>query len=573
MANFFSDNKDLWLHFNGIALQNVVTLLENGFRSSNPEDSSSAPASYEEAIETYRESLELLGDICANFIASRSAGIDAAGTTFANGQVIYAKGTDESRRKLADAGFMGVMLPREYGGAGFPATIYMMMIEVVSRADASLMTLFGYQDVGELIARFGTSAQARQFLPGLASGEHIGAIVLSEPGAGSDLQGIKVSASIDDSGIWRLNGVKHFISNGCGDVLMVLARSERGIPNIFGLSLFVCPKSERVRVTRVEEKMGLHGSPTCELVFDDAPAQLIGSRKAGLTKYILESLAQARFSVASQALGIAQGAYEKARQYSENRKQFGRRICDFPAVAELLDEMELSLQSNRAMLYEGIKWLDLRVQLTEAMHRPSTDKSFDEALVSKNQEQLRKAGRYVNLLSPLIKYVVTESSQAVCINAQQIFGGLGYMRETGIERLVRDIRITTIYEGTSQVQIAASLKYIIADVLSDMFDNCAAQEYAPNLRDIVAQIGENRMLFAKMLRFIRERKSPTFADAVARDFADVYSQIFGAYVLLQHVGNDERRERLCRRYAIDAFALATANLAAMGRGKYAHWMG
>lgn len=567
MANFFSDNQDLCLHFKSISLQDIVTLLEREYSDSRSEGSGSGPASYDEAIDTYRESLELLGDICANFIAPRSTAIDAAGTKLVNGHVTYARGTDEARRKLADAGFMGVMLPRKYGGAGFPATIYMMMIEIVSRADASLMTLFGYQDVGELIARFGTEAQAQQFLPGLASGEYVGAIVLSEPGAGSDLQSIKVSASVNDAGEWRLNGVKHFISNGCGDVLMVLARSEPKISNIFGLSLFVCQKSENVQVTKVEEKMGLHGSPTCELVFNDAPAQLLGTRKAGLTKYVLESLAQARFSVAAQALGIAQGAYEKAREYSRDRKQFGRRICEFPAVAELLDGMELSLESNRAMLYESIKWLDLKVQLSEAMHRSE----FDESLVTNGQEKLRQAGRFVNLLSPLVKYAVTESSQTVCINAQQVFGGLGYMRETGIERMVRDVRITTIYEGTSQVQVAAALKYIIADVLSDMFDTWANQIYEQCLVDIATQIAENRRLFAKMVHIVRGHESPEFADAVARDLADVYSQLFGAYVLLQHASNDKRREQSARRYAIDAFAFVTGRLTALERGKYARW--
>ena len=562
MANFFSDNEDLQAHFQEIDLQQIVDLLEHGYADD------AGPANYGEAVDIYRESLDLLGAITADYIAPRSEAIDEAGSTLTDGKVSYAKATDEARQKLAESGFMGVMLPREHGGASFPSTIYMMMIEMVSRADASLMTLFGYQDVGELIARFGTEEQSAEFLPGLASGDSIGAIVLSEPGAGSDLQAIKVKAFEDESGQWRLNGVKHFISNGCGDVLMVLARSEEKIANIFGLSLFVCPKSDRVKVAKVEKKMGLHGSPTCELVFDDAPAQLIGRRKAGLTKYILESLEQARFSVAAQSLGIAEGAYQMARDYSWERVQFGQKICDFPAVDELLAGMQLSLLSSRAMLYESVKWLDLKVHLSETISHGD----LDEDALADAKGELRVASRYANLLSPLVKYVITEDCQAVCINAQQIFGGLGYMRETGVERLVRDVRITTIYEGTSQVQVASSLKHIMADVLMDLFDEWADDEYPAKYQDIAAQIAENRQVFHEFLEAVKGQGNARLADAAARDLADMYSQVFGAYALLRHLRDDAEREQLTRQYVVDAHAFATARLVALKKGRYDRWL-
>ena len=564
MANFFSDNRDLQDHFAEFDLQEVVDLIEQGY----VEREDAGPASFEEAIDIYRESLDVLGDISANYIAPRSAEIDELGSELVDGKVHYAKPTEEARQKLAESGFMGVMLPRRHGGSGFPSSIYMMMIEMVSRADASLMTLFGYQDVGELIARFGTEEQGEQFLPGLASGDFIGAIVLSEPGAGSDLQSIKLRASEDDDGQWRLNGVKHFISNGCGDVLMVLARSEEKISNIFGLSLFVCPKSEQVKVAKVEKKMGLHGSPTCELLFDNAPAQLVGKRKAGLTKYVLENLSQARFSVAAQALGIAEGAYQEARAYAQERVQFGRKIGEFPAIEELLSGMQLSLHSSRAMLYEAIRWFDLRVQLMEAIaHGRIADDDLEDA-----RARLKTANNYNNLLSPLVKYVVTEASQQVCIDAQQIFGGLGYMRETGIERRVRDIRITTIYEGASQVQVASSLRHIRADVLMDLFDDWADEAYPANMQDVVAQIAENRQIFHEFLDAVNGQGNDRLADAVARDLADMYSQIFGAYALLRHTRGDETREEHARQYVVDAHAFATARLVALKKGRYDRWL-
>jgi alkylation response protein AidB-like acyl-CoA dehydrogenase len=525
------------------------------------------PESYEEAIDVYRESLELLGDISANFIAPRSASIDAAGSQLRDGKVIYAKGTEEAREKLAESGFMGVMLPREYGGENFPATVYMMMIEVLSRADASLMTLFGYQDVGELIVRFGSQEQAAEFLPGLASGAHIGAIVLSEPGAGSDLMAIKVQATELRPGEWVLNGVKHFISNGGGDVLMVLARSEENKSDIFGLSLFICPRSDGVKVARIEEKMGLHGSPTCELVFDSAPAQLIGKRKLGLAKYILESLNQARFSVAAQALGIAESAYRQALDYAQQRVQFGQKIGTFPAIQDMLESMHVSLASSRAMLYEGAKWLDLKVRLEYAF----AHNQFDEDCHGEMRRKLLQATKYVSLLSPLVKYAVTESANIVCHNAQQIFGGLGYMRETGIEQLVRDVRITTIYEGTSQIQIAASLRYILSDILKEQFDQWQSEDHPAEFSDIVVLISEARGRFHEYLEIVRDYASDRIKDAAARDLADIYSHIFGSYLLLRGAVADPGREWLARQFAIQSYASAVAKLTALRKGKYEKW--
>ncbi len=569
MANFFSDNPDLSAQLEHIDLEEIVTYMENGFESSDDDDLLfPPPATFADAREFFAESLDLLGDITANVIAPRSQDIDEQGASLDDGVVTYADGTEAARAALSEAGFMGAMLPRAYGGAAVPATVYMLMIELVSRADGGLMTLFGYQDVGELIARFGTEAQGREFLPGLASGEKIGAIVLTEPGAGSDLQGIRVKATEAEDGTWRLNGTKHFISNGCGDVLMVLARSEEKISNIFGLSLFVCPKSDRVKVMRIEEKMGLHGSPTCELLFDDAPAQLIGRRKAGLTNYILESLAQARFSVAAQAIGIAEKAYQMALAYAHERVQFGTTIIDFPAVRELLDKMALALSSSRALLYDSVVWLDLKVQIGEAIAHGHV---AEDAVPAAKARQ-REAAKYSNLLSPLVKYVITEKCQQVCLDAQQVFGGLGYMWETGVEQLVRDIRITTIYEGTSQVQVSASLKHISNDVLSDLFDAYEAEPCPPGLEHVRDMIVANRGLFVEYRDAVAATGSARLADAAARDLADIYSQLYGAWGLLRRQAGDATRIQQLKRYVIEANAFASGRLTALRSGCYDDWL-
>jgi len=552
MPNFFTDNPDLSQHFKCLDIEYIVELKENYYIASKDDDA--APRNYEEAFDSYRIALDLLGEICANDIAPRRQEIDAVGTRFIDGKVSYASGTESSRQQLSELGFMGTIYPREYGGLNFPATIYMMMIEMVSRADPSLMTLFGYQDVGELIARFGSEEQRQDFLPKLATGEHIGAIVLSEPGAGSDLQGIKLRAELDDEGNWHLNGIKHFISNGCGDVLMVLARSEPGDRNPFGLSLFACRGGKAVRVNRVEEKMGLHGSPTCELSFNQAPAQLVGSRRVGFTKYVLESLNQARFSVAAQAIGIAEAAYQLANDYAKIRSQFGKLIGSFPAVANLLFEARVKLESSRALVFEGAQWLDYKTQLEEQIAELKQKKqNFKQP-----HQALQKAALMVNLLSPMVKYIATEAASQACHDAQQVFGGLGYMRETGIEQLVRDIRITTIYEGTSQVQVAASLRLVMSDVLNEYFDEKHKSLVGDADAPLKVEIERIRCIFADSLIHLKDKNDAKYNSACAQHLVDMYGSILASYLLLGRVNFDDNH-LVAARYVKIALANAKAN--------------
>ncbi|MDH4119324.1 MAG: acyl-CoA dehydrogenase family protein, partial [Acidimicrobiia bacterium] len=337
MGSFFTP--ELANTFDLLDLREVVRILERDYREADEFDF--APRSYEEAMEGYRTALSMVGEVAADVIAPRSGEIDATGTTFVDGVVGYAPGTTEAYKALADAGFAGALLPRRFGGLNFPVTVYVMMIEMVSRADASLMTLFGYQDVGEAIAHFGPEEVAARLLPDYASGNRIAAMVLTEPGGGSDLAAVRTTAHQGADGRWYLNGTKQFISNGNGEVLLVLARSEPKAPGMFGLSLFASDGTG-VTVSRVEEKMGLHGSPTCELVFEDAPVNLIGKRRMGMVQ-TMYTLNHARFSVAAQALGIAEGAYRAAASYASERHAFGMPVAEIPAVAKMLAEMKLSI--------------------------------------------------------------------------------------------------------------------------------------------------------------------------------------------------------------------------------------
>ena len=562
MPNYFTDNSDLLFHFERLDLNKVVDILEHGYTEAGRYDY--APGNYREAIGIYRSALELVGDLSGNFVEPRAQAVDAEGARLQDGKIQYARGTRDALNKLTEAGLMGVIIPRKYGGANFPATIYMMMIELVSRADASLMTLFGYQDVGETIARLGTEEQGKEFLLKYTSGEWTGATCLTEPGAGSDLQSVKLQAYQDAKGQWRLNGIKHFISNGGGDVLVVLARSEPGTNNMFGLSLFVCHGDETVAVTHVEEKMGLHGSPTCELYFHDTPAQLLGKRRFGLIN-VLYILNHARFSVAAQAIGIAEAAYEGALKWARERVQFGKAIYSMPPVANMLIDMRVTIEAHRSLLYHSVQWLDLRNKLEEHIAELKAEKKP----YANEQARFQEAARIVDLLSPMVKYVVTEAANKVVYDALQLHGGMGYMKEMPIERLYRDVRITSIYEGASQVQIVGASKSVLNDALGDWMTKKENQKFGEEFAVLAGHLKEIRSLFLSSLEHVQGHEDGRFREAASKELVDMYSYIFTGYLLLDEAKEIKRKKLIANRYITDALAKAHGSAATLRYNKFA----
>lgn len=550
MGNFFTDNPGLVDAFERLDLREAVDILEHGYR--DPE----GPSDYDDAFENYRLALALAGEISADTIAPLSQSIDEEGASLTDGVVSYAAGSAAAYRRLGESGLTGALIPRRFGGLGFPATIYIMMIEMVSRADGSLMTMFGYQDIGEAIAHLAPEDVAARHLPGYAAGTDIGAMVMTEPGAGSDLQAIRLRADQDEDGQWRLRGVKQFISNGNGRLLLVLARSEPDVEGMFGLSLFACHGGDRVQVTRLEEKMGLHGSPTCELYFDDAPADLVGKRRHGLI-HVLRILNHARFSVAAQALGIAEAAYRLARSYADERIQFGTRIVEMPAVADLLVGMRVDLDAARAMLYDGTARLDLRNQLEE--HIAAVKASGGDT--SEPKARFKRLAAQVDLLSPAVKYWVTETGNRICSDALQVHGGMGYMKELPLEQMVRDIRITTIYEGTTQVQVAAALPHVLSDVLADLFETWASAERSPATAPLAARLADLRKRCLELLD-LALGVDETARQAGARLITDAYLGVYGAYLLIDraetHPGTVAVAERFAARVAVDIAAACAA---------------
>ncbi|HPO54720.1 MAG: acyl-CoA dehydrogenase [Ignavibacteriales bacterium] len=553
MPNYFLDNKDILFHFNNLDLKEIVRMAEDNYEESKKYNY--APVNYEDAMESYRKVLEMVGDIAGNFISERATDVDLEEAQFRDGKVHYAKGTQENLKQLSLADLSGMIIPRKYGGLNIPFTIYMVAVEMISRADASLMNIFGLQDIGDTIKKFGNEEQREKYLPGFCTGEYTGAMALTEPDAGSDLQAVKLQAYQNEKGQWFLRGVKRFITNGNGEVLLVLARSEPGTKDGRGLSMFVCRNDKTVKVRRIEHKLGIHGSPTCELQFSDTPAELVGSRKFGLIKYVLDLMFRARMGVSAQALGISQAAYEEAYKYAREREQFGKPIFNIPVVTNMLLDMRVMLESNRSLFYATAKSVDIKEKLEEEIERL---KNAGQP-VSELNARLKQATKIANFLTPLTKYITSECANKMTYDSLQIHGGTGYMREFKVERLARDARITNIYEGTSQLQIVASSGGVINDILSDYFDEKENREYKGGLVRLLNFVKEIRTIFKDCLKYVIEKKDPTFQDIASKDLVELYGYIYVGFLLLEEAGIEPRKVFIANRYIITSLANARKN--------------
>ncbi|MGE5314853.1 MAG: acyl-CoA dehydrogenase family protein [Acidobacteriota bacterium] len=538
-------------------MKEVVSLIEDNYDQA--QHYNYAPVNYEDAIENYRKVLEVTGDIAGNYVAPRSAGVDAEGATFADGKVTYAQGTQKTIRELSQTDLMGLILPRQYGGLNFPFVYYMMSVEILARADASLMNIYGLQDIGDTIRKFGTKEQCEEFLPKIATGEHTGAMVLTEPDAGSDLQAVKTHAYQNERGEWFLRGVKRFITNGNAQVLLVLARSEAGTKDGRGLSMFACHADETVVIRRIEHKLGIHGSPTCEMQFNDTPCQLVGQRRYGLIKYVLDLMFRARMGVSAQALGISQAAYEEAYKYARERRQFGKAIAEIPMVSNMLIDMRVMLESNRSLLYSTAKIVDEKERLEDYIERMKAEgKTAPEETA-----RLKQIVKIANLLTPITKYTLTECANKITYDALQIHGGTGYMKEFRVEQLARDARITNIYEGTSQLQVVAASGGTINDVLKDFIDEHEAKTYKGGLTKLAGHLKEIRQLFLESLKYVVDKKETTFQEVAAEDLVQMYGCLYLGYVLLEEAEIEPRKVFIANRYIVKALANSRKNAEAI----------
>ena len=562
MPNFFTDNSDLRFIFNNSDLKEVVAIAEDNYEQ--VKEFNYAPANYDDAIENYKKVLEIVGDIAGNFIDERASGVDEDGAILEDGKVNYAKGTEENLKQLSQADLRGMIFPRKYGGLNFPFTFYLMAIEMISRADASLMNIFGLQDIGDTIKKFGSEEQREEFIPGFCTGEYTGAMALTEPDAGSDLQAVKLQAYQNEKGQWFLKGVKRFITNGNGDVLLVLARSEAGSKDGRGLSMFACKRDKTIVVRRIEHKLGIHGSPTCELQFNDTPAQLVGQRKFGLIKYVFDLMFRARMGVSAQALGISQAAYEEALKYAKAREQFGKSIYNIPVISNMLIDMRVMLEANRALFYYAAKSVDIKEKLEEKIEKlKAAGKPFSEENI-----RLKKATKEANLLTPTSKYTLTESANKITYDALQIHGGTGYMREFKVERLARDARITNIYEGTSQLQIVAANGGVINDILAERFDEYEKKNFKGGVAPLVNHLKEIREIFKDCLKYVTEKKDTAFQDVAAKDLVELYTYLIIGYLLLDQAEIEPKKVFIANRYVLTSLANARKNAESIKDGLF-----
>jgi alkylation response protein AidB-like acyl-CoA dehydrogenase len=478
-----------------------ANVCEEGFKFASEFDY--APADADEAIENYDMVLDSVGQLSAEFIAPRA----------------------EALEKLAQAEVMGFTLPHRFGGLNFPNLVYSMAIEIVSRADAGLMNIFGLQGIAETINAFASEEIKQKYLHDFSAGKVTGAMVLTEPDAGSDLQAIKLRAFQDDDGNWLLHGVKRFITNGCGDVLLVLSRSEPDRSGGLGLSLFVCEPGPTVHIRRLEDKLGIHGSPTCEIFFDDTPCEIIGERQRGLVTYVMSLMNGARIGIAGQSMGVAEAAYRVARDYASTRKQFGVAIEKLPAVRDMLIDMKTVIEAGRALLYETSRVVDMEIGYAKRLENPPQDKA--EAKQLKNES--RKYRRYAGMLTPMSKYYCSEMCNSVTYDSIQVLGGSGYMRDYACERYARDARITTIYEGTSQLQVVAAVRGVCSGTAEKFMAELAEQQYTPEIGDLLETLATGRELLKESVVYVKEQGNE-YMDLYGRAVVDIAIDLINGYL-------------------------------------------
>ena len=530
MANFFIDNPDLRHHINHPMMQRIVALKERDYADVDIFDY--APLDFADAIDSYEKVLSLVGEISADIIAENAQSVDEEGSHLSEGSVDYASATKHNIVAMTKAGLMGITIPRRYNGLNMPTVPFIMSGEMIARADAGFYNIWGLQDCAETIYEFGSEEQRQQFLPRVCAGETM-AMALTEPDAGSDLQSVMLRATFDeDADCWRLNGVKRFITTGDAELSLVLARSEDGSTDGRGLSMFIYDKNDGgMTVRRIEHKMGINGSPTCEIVFKNAKAQLCGSRRLGLIKYVMSLMNGARLGIAGQATGISEACYREALAYANDRRQFGKAIIEFPAVEQLIRNIKAKLDASRSLLYATARYVDLYKLLEDvAKERP---------LTGEERTEMKSAARTADALTPLAKMMGSEYANQNAYDCIQVHGGSGYMKEYACERLYRDARITSIYEGTSQLQVVAAIRYVLNGSYAKIIDSMTPSECDERLKTVNEKISTMVVDYKAIIESVNEANNPTANDFAARSLVEMSALLVMSRLLFDDASRND----------------------------------
>ncbi len=524
--NYYSDIKEIQFELeNSPLMQRIVELKERNFADKDQYDE--APQDFADAMDSYDKVLEVVGDIIGNIVAPNAEAVDAEGPHCEGGRVRYAEKTYENLDAMRKAGLNGVTMPRRYGGLNLPVTVYTAANEIVSAGDAGFENIWSLQDCIETLYCFGNEEQRQKYIPRVCKGETM-SMDLTEPDAGSDLQSVMLKATYDEENqCWRLNGSKRFITNGDSDIHLVLARSETGTRDGRGLAMFIYDKRDGgVNVRRIENKLGIHGSPTCELVYKNAKCELCGDRKLGLIKYVMSLMNGARLGIAAQSVGLSQTAYNEALAYARDRKQFGKAIIEFPAVAEMISNIKAKLDAGRALLYQTARYVDI--------YKALEDIARERKLEPEERQELKKYSRLADAFTPLAKGMNSEYANQNCYDCIQVHGGSGFMLEYTCQRIYRDARITSIYEGTTQLQTVAAIRYVTNGMYSQVIEEMLQEPVAAEFEGYQARIKAMSEKFNACTAAVKDAQNDELHDLCARHLYEMAGDVIMSLLLLQN---------------------------------------
>ena len=522
MANNYTDHEELRFELNHPLMKRIVELKERGFSEKDTCDY--APLDFDDAMDNYDRVLDITGELAGTVIADNAEGVDLEGPHHVGDRVNYASGTAANLDAMVKAGLNGMTMPRRYGGLNFPITPYTMCAELVAASDAGFGNIWSLQDCIETLYEFGNDDQHARFIPRICKGETM-SMDLTEPDAGSDLQSVMLKATYDEAeDCWRLNGVKRFITNGDADLHLVLARSEEGTTDGRGLSMFIYDKRDGgVNVRRIENKLGIHGSPTCELVYKNAKAELCGSRRMGLIKYVMALMNGARLGIAAQSVGISQACYNEALAYALDRQQFGKPIVQFPAVADMLATMKAKLDAGRALLYQTARCVDI--------YKCLDDIARERKLTPEERAEQKLYAKMADSLTPLAKGMNSEYCNQNAYDGLQVHGGSGFMLDYPIQRYYRDARITSIYEGTTQLQVVAAIRYVTNGAYLQLMREYEQQAVADDLKPLQQRAKAMANKFEEAVAHVKEAADQPLHDLCARHLVEMAAETIMLHLL------------------------------------------
>lgn len=522
MANYYTDHPEIEFHLNHPLMKRVVDLKERNYVEKDQFED--APVNYEDAIENYKRLLDITGDVAANIIEPNSEDVDLEGPHLENGRMIYASKTFENLDATRKAGLWGLSMPRRYGGLNLPNAIFSMASEIIAAADAGFQNIWSLQSCIDTLYEFGSEEQRQKYIPRICAGETM-SMDLTEPDAGSDLQRVMLKATQDEDGTWRLNGVKRFITNGDSDIHLVLARSEEGTKDGRGLSMFIYDKRDGgVTVRHIEHKLGIHGSPTCELVYKNAKAELCGNTRLGLIKYVMALMNGARLGIAAQSVGVEQEAYNEGLAYAKERAQFGEKIINFPAVYDMLSRMKAKLDAGRSLLYCCARYVDI--------YKALEDIARDTKLTPEERQEMKKYTRLADAFTPLAKGMNSEYANQNAYDAISIHGGSGFIMEYKCQRLFRDARIFSIYEGTTQLQVVAAIRYITNGTYLSIIKEMLENEVSDDLKSLKERVAKLVDLYEAAINKVKEANDQAVHDFLARRLYNMTGDIVMSLLIL-----------------------------------------